>query len=69
MARLAIAWARQQQAQAFQIPPPCAEPVAMGEGSGLGCQAPGGGEAMTGPLPPLPDYMVNYQPTTTEDQP
>ena len=24
---------------------------------------------MTGPLPPLPDHMVNYQPTTTEDQP
>ena len=23
---------------------------------------------MTGPLPPLPDHMVNYQPTT-EDQP
>ena len=22
---------------------------------------------MTGPLPPLPDHMVNYQPTTTED--
>jgi hypothetical protein len=24
---------------------------------------------MTGPLPPLPDHMDNYQPTTTEDQP
>jgi hypothetical protein len=23
---------------------------------------------MTGPLPPLPDHMVNYQLTTTEDQ-
>jgi hypothetical protein len=23
---------------------------------------------MTGPLPTLPDHMVNYQPTTTEDQ-
>jgi hypothetical protein len=23
---------------------------------------------MTGPLPPLPDHMVNCQPTTTEDQ-
>jgi hypothetical protein len=28
MARLAIAWARQQQAQSLQIPPPGAEPVA-----------------------------------------
>jgi len=25
-------------------------------------------DGMTGPLPPLPDHMVNYQPTT-EDQP
>jgi hypothetical protein len=29
MAQLAIAWARQQQAQSLQIPPPGAEPVAM----------------------------------------
>jgi hypothetical protein len=28
MARLAIAWARQQQAQSPQLPPPGAEPVA-----------------------------------------
>jgi hypothetical protein len=25
-------------------------------------------DGMTGPLPPLPDHMVNRQPTTTEDQ-
>jgi hypothetical protein len=31
MARLAIAWARQQQAQALQIPPPGADPVATKE--------------------------------------
>jgi hypothetical protein len=26
-------------------------------------------DGMTGPLPPLPNHMINYQPTTTEDQP
>jgi hypothetical protein len=31
MARLAIAWARQQQALAFQIPPPGADPVVTDE--------------------------------------
>jgi hypothetical protein len=31
MARLAIAWARQQQAQSLQIPPPGADPVATDE--------------------------------------
>jgi len=31
MARLAIAWARQQQVQSLQIPPPGAEPVATDE--------------------------------------
>jgi hypothetical protein len=31
MARLAIAWARQQQSQSLQIPPPGAEPVATDE--------------------------------------
>jgi hypothetical protein len=31
MARLAIAWARQQQAQSLQLPPPGADPVATDE--------------------------------------
>jgi hypothetical protein len=31
IAQLAIAWARQQQAQSLQIPPPGAEPVATDE--------------------------------------
>ena len=31
MARLAIAWARQQQAQSPQLPPPGADPVATDE--------------------------------------
>jgi hypothetical protein len=31
MAQLAIAWARQQQAQSLQIPPPGADPVATDE--------------------------------------
>ena len=31
MARLAIAWARQQQAQSLQLPPPGADPVLTDE--------------------------------------